>query len=734
MPSNQTKIKFQLKNIGPHEDLTFQSEKNIDYAIFATNGQGKTFISRCFAALQDDNYPYVGNLTSFGRYTSSFDIEINGTSSKFEINNGNITRDKNIDRIFYVYNSDYVNDNVEKKDYKPDNTISGIILGKNQINLKNEKDELEALEKESINAESLIKEEIQKAKDVLAKAKVSKNMKEYKDITFDGILNLPSFDHNEYETILNKVNTLSKMPEDLPDINHFSFLVDSINYDELEKLLKELVTPSNYEKDFVDYIKNNVDFIEHGLNLVKGNADICPFCKKPIDNTSLIIIHQYSRFLEDKESNVTKKLISFYKSFEEYESNIINIENQLKNCKRSEQSIRLYIPDIDKLSYTMIEDEFASVKKSIGDAKSYINKKLNNLSSLSIELSQCDYRNSIISLNKGLDFVNKEIDKINKMKNNIQTIIKGNKKELCVELSKKIRSENSQTITNYISILEKIKLKKQEISHKEMTNSIDKKELISATFSKLLEMFFHGKYEFDKNSFEIQLRKTYKINDGRFTLSDGEKSVIAFAYYIANVFDVVKAENDYEKIIFVIDDPISSMDFSYVYETATIIRNLKDILKIQFDKKIVLTHNFEFFNILKRNKVSKGSYIMSNGIIEEMRQEMLLPYECHLNEIYNISDGKAKPSHTTPNSIRHIIETICSFEKNEKSSKVLESFIKENVEFKDNDYIYTLMQDLSHGTYRENMPYLDQELITACKKVIEFIENHYPGQLTSIRP
>ena len=76
MPSNETKIKFQLKNIGPHEDLTFQSEKNIDYAIFATNGQGKTFISRCFAALQDDNYPYVGNLTSFGRYTSSFDIVV----------------------------------------------------------------------------------------------------------------------------------------------------------------------------------------------------------------------------------------------------------------------------------------------------------------------------------------------------------------------------------------------------------------------------------------------------------------------------------------------------------------------------------------------------------------------------------------------------------------------------------------------------------------------------------
>lgn len=733
MGKNQTKVKFELHNIGPHENLVFESQKKIDYSIFATNGQGKTFISRCFAALQNDNYPYVGNLTSFGHQLSSFSIDINGIDSHFEIDNGVMRKSKKIDRIFYVFNSDYVNDNVQKKGYKPDNTISGIILGKNQIDLTKEKGELKELELEIVKIRASIVDELEKARDSLISLKISKLMKEFKDITFNNLVGMERIKQHDYDNALDRVKTLSRMPDDLPDVQRLQRIVDSIDYDELDSLLFEKVTPSNLEKEFIDYIKSNNDFIEQGLVILQESKGICPYCKRPLDDESYKIVHQYTEFLEDKEALITKKLNTYKARFDQCLSNIVTIENQVDACKKDVDHIKSYISDIDELSVTILDNPLAEMKLLIEKAKSAIDEKLKQLSSLSIDFKQNGCRDAIKSFNKNIDLLNAEIDKINRNKNRAETILKNNKKELCVQAMKKIRLELDPILNSYNDYVEKIDLKKQEISVKELTNNLDKKELITNAFSKLIDMFFHGKYKFDKNTFEIRLRKTHEIHDGRFTLSDGEKSVIAFAYYISNVFDIVETEEDYGKIVFIIDDPISSMDFSYVYETATVIRNLKDILKISFDKKIILTHNFEFFNILKRNNVSNGFYILSGGSIDPMTQEMLLPYECHLEDVYNVATKKQKPTHTTPNSIRHIIETVCSFENNEKGSRILESFIKEKDEFKNNDYIYTLMQDLSHGTYRISEPYMEVELVTACEKVIEFIDNNYPGQLKSLK-
>jgi len=57
-------------------------------------------------------------------------------------------------------------------------------------------------------------------------------------------------------------------------------------------------------------------------------------------------------------------------------------------------------------------------------------------------------------------------------------------------------------------------------------------------------------------------------------LSDGEKSIVAFCLYLAQVHAKIDDEGEYNKLFFVIDDPISSLDFHYVYSVAQIIRNL----------------------------------------------------------------------------------------------------------------------------------------------------------------
>ena len=54
MPSSKLHLKIQ--NIGPHVNVDYSLEiKNLKMAIYARNGEGKTFISRAFRSMEIDD-------------------------------------------------------------------------------------------------------------------------------------------------------------------------------------------------------------------------------------------------------------------------------------------------------------------------------------------------------------------------------------------------------------------------------------------------------------------------------------------------------------------------------------------------------------------------------------------------------------------------------------------------------------------------------------------------------
>ena len=72
-------------------------------------------------------------------------------------------------------------------------------------------------------------------------------------------------------------------------------------------------------------------------------------------------------------------------------------------------------------------------------------------------------------------------------------------------------------------------------------------------------------------------------------LSDGEKTILSFCYYLSNIHTKINNTEDYDKIILVIDDPISSMDFDYIYQLTSIIKNYGIANNsIKFEKYIIL--------------------------------------------------------------------------------------------------------------------------------------------------
>ncbi len=90
-------------------------------------------------------------------------------------------------------------------------------------------------------------------------------------------------------------------------------------------------------------------------------------------------------------------------------------------------------------------------------------------------------------------------------------------------------------------------------------------------------------------------------------LSDGERTAIAFSYFLTKLQEIKHAE--FKKTIVYIDDPISSLDANHIFQVTAAIRAL---FFTQQDKNapwqttcmqlFVSTHNFEFFNLLREIK------------------------------------------------------------------------------------------------------------------------------------
>jgi hypothetical protein len=113
-------------------------------------------------------------------------------------------------------------------------------------------------------------------------------------------------------------------------------------------------------------------------------------------------------------------------------------------------------------------------------------------------------------------------------------------------------------------------------------------------------------------------------------LSEGEKTAIAFSYFLVKVKEVGFRK---EEGIVVIDDPISSLDSNFVFHCFSLIKNnFSDAGQL-----FVLTHNFELFNLVKSWFCSKkkcnelcGFYMIKNGVEDGVRYADLCPLESTL--------------------------------------------------------------------------------------------------------
>ncbi|MCW1316132.1 AAA family ATPase [Campylobacter jejuni] len=193
------------------------------------------------------------------------------------------------------------------------------------------------------------------------------------------------------------------------------------------------------------------------------------------------------------------------------------------------------------------------------------------------------------------------------------------------------------------------------------------------------------------------------------TLSEGEKTLISFLYFL-QLCQGKKEKNEVilDKII-VIDDPISSLSFNYIYEIAQLIKHT--FFENALYKQIfIFTHNLyfyhEFFKII--NKEDKKNNITSFRIFKNQnnfscisslkRDEILNDYQAYWQILKEYKQEKTHKA-IIPNTMRNILENFIGFVYAKKLIDIVNEYFANDIQYK---AFYRYISRESHSD-RENI-------------------------------
>lgn len=736
-------IKLAATNIGPHARLQGQwNTGNNRSVIYAPNGAGKTFLSRLFR-LQESASRSEADCDSLLRAGSSSgafsfsvkganDPESRGLSVRLQRGTAPVVETTN-GYVFHTFNSDYVYENLVVKGYEVDGNISGYIVGGANVDLTREQENLTILTTQGQEIRQRIDTAIAAMTTSLREAGVKPSMTEFKDVNFDSLLAMELPSEHDYDRRRDELQKLGTVDPSAFDTSTRALRLDVGFLEDARTLLSTVHTKSHFEKEFIEGISANLAFYSTGVELWTSNKERCPFCgTAPLGETALDLIKRYTEYLEDEESKVRSEarrlsglcdaMLSTYRV---WESAALRNSGELSKACGLMASLRERAvprpPDSSRL-----ESMIGSLKKVLKDKESDITASFGPR--LTVDPIH-DFLNEASKTSDDLGLLGADVSRA---LDNLDKQLREGRRELCKEALKKLRMECDSDLRERSGKLDECREAQRRLREKEATSRRERRPLVSDQMERLISLFFGDKYSFDRETFTLLLGKDAMPSTPNRVLSDGEKTVVAFCYYLASIPTVIESDGKWDDLFLVIDDPISSLDFNYVFMMAQCIRDLDGMLadqcgRIVRTRLLVLTHNVEFMNLLMRNRVGMKALTMADGTIVELKGDVLSPYDEHLRSIYLISIGREEPSYTTGNSIRHVVE--CAWRTHSPDVGKLEDFVKAQEEFNTAPFVYTLCQDLSHGAQRVYLPVQRDEYVRACKTVIDNVRALFPGQV-----
>lgn len=693
--------KISMKNVASYKDeTTLETDKRINL-IYGLNGTGKTQISKFLANQEDENFK---------------DCNIEG------LNNEEIL----------VYNQDFI----EKNFYNTDKQQGIFTLSEENANVKQEienwQKELMGLKSSQNENEGKLKE---KQEDII---KIENDFKEdiwkikqnhsgnFKDF-FEGKMGSKESFLNFIKSKIGEVLSLDVINQNmnLEELKkQYTFLTDTtqvklenineisnIEFSNIENnaIFNEIII-GNQDSVVANLINKlgNEDWVKDGFDkYVLQDSQTCPFCQKDT------ITQEFKSYLENY----------FDKTYEERIKEVEKLNDEYQNLFSNTPSIEIfYRRDILDSKDLEFEKLYSQVKLKLEKNIKKIQEKIKEPSK-KIELEKTeevfqnlnDYikqiQQKIIEFNGKLDNQESELKELEKafwkfaIFEKKEIIEKYNKDKKEQEINKGVLDKENQTIKDSIQHIENTIKEKQ----KEVINIQEAVDRINNYLKDLGILSFCIKIQDDEKQEYIIVREGENKPSFK-TLSEGEKTLISFLYFLQLCQGKKEKDEAILDKIIVIDDPISSLSFNYIYEIAQLIKHTFFDSENLYKQIFIFTHNLyfyhEFFKII--NKEDKKNNITSFRIFKNQnnfscisslkRDEILNDYQAYWQIL---KEYKQKKTHKAiiPNTMRNILENFIGFVYAKKLIDIVNEYFANDIQYK---AFYRYISRESHSD-RENI-------------------------------
>lgn len=502
----------------------------------------------------------------------------------------------------------------------------------------------------------------------------------------------------------------------------------------------------------MDEYKNSPDkinWIKHGVDIHGENPEKCVFCGNSIDggfikNLKLAFSDELSSLeneLAKRKSEIKSEIqklnsipnINKEDYFNDSAADIQNINKDIRNVisdrkealktlkskifeKQRDIFSKIEINDLNWSDFSEIQVEIDSLYNStIKQIEQFEDRKIKSIDFLrryyivkEFPISEfTKLSNEVDKLEEDIDEEFKEQKKLKEEKEKFEQDI--------IELESSLKSE-SEAVKRINMILQ------NSLAHSEISlGSVDDEE---------------GIY------FEVSRNEARAYN-----LSEGEKSLIAFAYYIARLKSLSTEEKS--KTILFIDDPISSLDENNIFYIYNLIFCLLE--KKEFLQYFLSTHNLDFLKYTNKFSVKKDYYLIektkeaentpSRSYIKKIPKYLsnkVTEFVFLFEQIYRVATEQENENNFSvfynfPNNGRKFIETLLYFKypdyKTKNDDKINSYFGNENAAF-----IQRINNEYSHGEDRFDRtrnPINTSEFIYDARIILSALYQNDPEQFKS---
>lgn len=764
-------FKISARYLGPVFELEAELTKHAQNLIFARNGTGKSFLSRAFRYLDLHQqggdiskaaFNLVSDESADGKGSLNF---LRGTDTlgrlSLEKKNDTVNATVSDTTIFHVFSEDYVSKELREREYKVDGEIENeIAIDSDNIKLKEFTENVEAAQKnyKTKHAELTKEFEDQKLGQLSKKAAINRRLGNYKELHLTALLQAYSAKPDKPEKSLSELVKDLDALKSIPSEPTFPLLVqapagDQLDVEEVSKQLARVTSPSSISSTIKAKIDKNHDFFETGAELVKKHDwAACPFCDQSITAADpKTVIDAYIEYFEDEEEKHKSALRDVFPRSTEIQEDLIKAKLDLAEQRTRYDKLKALIPSQKELSLQSPDQALDNVEQVIADLNIVVKKKMTSLET-ALPTPTAD-------LGQRLSVLRNIIDTNNDLSESLKTAVeradderKALQRKACHAFGIEFLHDNWKDIEDLQSLADKLEYEQKRLTDLENAGPSKKaRERVADTFDILLKQFFGERYVFDKDSFALKRGGKVMVRGPHRTLSDGEKTAIAFCYFIAAVHRRVAKDSDYQKLFLVFDDPVTSMSYDYVFSIAQTLRNLNiskqgqvsvDPSKIDRNKSprpklLVLTHSSYFFNVARANAVVQweATFSLSLNNVGTMHdlsplKEYVAPFEQQLEHVYQVANGK-KPDHSTGNCIRSVLEAVGRFCRPDKTTS-MQKFIGFLSNEDDIKIQSTLINSLCHGTYYDETP-TREDITDACKDAISVVERYAKGHIELLK-